>query len=1054
MSSRIHVRITLLTSLIFILGLAATTYAMPPSPEAIELWSQQGLLDEKLNSWLQIDGNSGLTEDEMTSGKFWTPTTSLGAEVVDTDYVVVILADFSDQVGNYSNASFDSLLFSDRNNDVVINATGSWFDFYYENSYGNYYLKGILLGWYRMPNTYAWYVGDDDGSAHADNLVAAAIDSADAHFDFSTLGVPSGTSFRGLTVVHAGWGAETGRSGIWSHRGGISAKYPDGVKITGYAMDPERYGSGISTMGVYAHEHGHSLGLADYYDTNYDPPTSKGLGKWSLMASGSWNSLGRGGDTPAHIDAYNKIQLGFITPVEVNLGNPVIPLAEIPAVEYNAVAYRMVNANVDTWEYWIVENRQRVGFDAALPGDGLCIYHVDLRRSSNDIPGFYKLALEQADGLDGLAFGGSSGNSGDPFPGSTNNRSFHRYTVPNSETHNGWTSEIGVWDITDSDSIMTAYLEINHTRPWAILDAGSPMYFDDTPGGDGDGFYEASETVEYYVSFENLMATSYNPVVRLEVDHPGVTFGTQEVSLGASLLGGGVATGNAVPITFTLASDLETTIATFTVSLISDSVSDGSTDSNFVFSFQFEEVIGIPDMLLVDDDGGADDELALKIPLVNAALAYKTWSTNILGSPAVTDLDKYPAVIWTTGHPTTGGSLSSFEVSQIKQYLDNGGNFVLSSMRAARLLNASDPTFLSDYFHCTLDGIDQFGSVIGGVAGSYLGNGLSFAFDGSYAFPSSFDKIEADGGGINCFSVIFGAPVGTLGVMYEGSYKTLFLSFPLEYIDDNYTGYDSRDTMLARVFAFFEGVDTDGDSVSDATDNCLNIANADQIDTDGDGFGDACDLCEGFEDAADIEHDGVPDGCDNCLYWNNPNQEDVDSDGVGDVCDNCPNAANSDQTNADNDLMGDACDACPNDYQNDADEDGACGDIDNCLGVYNPLQENSDADSWGDSCDNCPDIANEDQADEDDNDIGDVCQSCCGEFTSGQTGNANCSDDGKVNLADITRLIDRVYISKVELCCEENGNIEGDVDANVNLADITSLIDHVYISKNPTTPCI
>jgi len=78
---------------------------------------------------------------------------------------------------------------------------------------------------------------------------------------------------------------------------------------------------------------------------------------------------------------------------------------------------------------------------------------------------------------------------------------------------------------------------------------------------------------------------------------------------------------------------------------------------------------------------------------------------------------------------------------------------------------------------------------------------------------------------------------------------------------------------------------------------------------------------------------------------------------------------------------------------------------------------------------------------------------CCGEFTGGQTGNTDCSDDGKRNLADITRLIDRVYISKVELCCEENGNVDGDIDDKLNLADITSLIDHVYISKAETAAC-
>jgi hypothetical protein len=39
------------------------------------------------------------------------------------------------------------------------------------------------------------------------------------------------------------------------------------------------------------------------------------------------------------------------------------------------------------------------------------------------------------------------------------------------------------------------------------------------------------------------------------------------------------------------------------------------------------------------------------------------------------------------------------------------------------------------------------------------------------------------------------------------------------------------------------GPDQDGDDVSDAEDNCPNIANPDQRDTDGDGVGDRCDNC-------------------------------------------------------------------------------------------------------------------------------------------------------------------------------------------------------------------
>lgn len=131
------------------------------------------------------------------------------------------------------------------------------------------------------------------------------------------------------------------------------------------------------------------------------------------------------------------------------------------------------------------------------------------------------------------------------------------------------------------------------------------------------------------------------------------------------------------------------------------------------------------------------------------------------------------------------------------------------------------------------------------------------------------------------------------------------------------------------------------------------------------------------------------------------------------------------------------------------------------------VRNDMDGDGIVDSEDNCPHHYNPGQEDTNDDGIGDEC--CCGYYISVSrfldpwcliipectllTGNVDCDIEGKRNLADITRLIDRVYISKVELCCEGNGNVNGDIDAKVNLADITRLIDHVYISKAETVAC-
>ena len=128
------------------------------------------------------------------------------------------------------------------------------------------------------------------------------------------------------------------------------------------------------------------------------------------------------------------------------------------------------------------------------------------------------------------------------------------------------------------------------------------------------------------------------------------------------------------------------------------------------------------------------------------------------------------------------------------------------------------------------------------------------------------------------------------------------------------------------------------------------------------GAVDTCDgvdnNCNGLvdEDAAgvDSDGDGIHNACDNCPLVANPTQTDSDGDHVGNACDNCINTPNSSQADADGDGRGDACDNCPtipNGFQDDSDADQVGDACDNCPLDYNPTQSDFDHDGEGDICD-------------------------------------------------------------------------------------------------------
>jgi len=792
--------LTGLLILSFVLAVVSPAGAVAPNPKAIQKMIDNGTWDQKVANWKAFKANGGCAPEEHSvfNKKLHEQRMAAGVEDVQIANVIVILVDFDDNpmsAGvNTTPAMFDSLLFSNRDSAGPVNTTGSMTDYYLEVSYNQFYIKGDIYGPYRMPKTYAYYVGNDDGLSNGRVLALDAVLAAEAAgADFSKYDVDENGECDGVIVIHAGRGAEEGVYGIHSHKSNFTTQVFDGVSVSAYTMTPEESFNQISPIGVFCHEYGHFLGLPDLYDVDYTPSTSDGLGEWSLMASG--NYLGNS-TSPAHMDAWCKASVGFLsyTPVYSNELN-----VEIPNSENNPIAYLLSNGFTGS-EYYVVENRQKLGFDQYLPGEGLMIYHVDLNAPANNTNYLrYYVGLEQADGKNDLALKeNNTGDVGDPWPGSSGNRNFHDYSVPDAILNTGTPSRIGVWNVSNSADTMYAEFNIGYSRPWPVFTGiDSIMIVDAPPKGNGDGVYKAGDTVSVFMTVKNLMKNSYNLRAHLTTSNPELALVADSISFNADL--DETPRSNTDPLLFAIPDSVDPSIDTIYITFVSDSLPGIPGSANYEKTYAFEVMIN-PQVLVVDDDGGSDFEQYVADKIYDNGMPYGYWEKDTQGVPPLSTLEGYRMAFWHTG-AQHGGSLLASDCSTLKQYLDGGGSLFISGFSVANDAAANDPAFLSNYLHAGLTGDSVHAVGFLGLADNDITHDQKYYLSnlGDFTDPKVLTAIN---GG----EVAFVAETATdkvVAVSYSGAYKTLLMTFPFEYIRDNRTGYQPKDSLIERVVTYF-----------------------------------------------------------------------------------------------------------------------------------------------------------------------------------------------------------------------------------------------------------
>lgn len=343
--------------------------------------------------------------------------------------IPVVLVNFTDLSFTLPNAREQFSALYNENGGSNPNATGSVHDYYIASSDSMLNLVFDVYGPYDLSQNMAYY-GANSGKNHnirAGNLIIeAAMLAREAGVDFTPYDNDNDGYVDNISVVVAGYNEAEGgaENTIWPHYSRVnSSENFSGKRLGGYLVISEYRGYRDATqagIGTYCHEFGHALGLPDLYDTQNS--SNYTVGTWDIMCSGSYNN---NGSTPPTYTAYERFIMGWLTPEQLVHPNNYV----LEPIETSNRAFLVADGthNLSKFypspsEYFLVENRQAIGWDAnkgALVGTGLLVTHITF---SSDKWNLNSVNTDTPLGFAIVSAGGSTkyASAADPFPGTNN----------------------------------------------------------------------------------------------------------------------------------------------------------------------------------------------------------------------------------------------------------------------------------------------------------------------------------------------------------------------------------------------------------------------------------------------------------------------------------------------------------------------------------------------------------------------------------------------------------------------------------------------------------
>ena len=291
---------------------------------------------------------------------------------------LALLVQFTDTKFRYKKEDFENLL-----NQKGFKGTGSAKD-YYEYQFGeNWEFTFDVSEIITLPYA-AEHYGRNDQSGHdirVEEMVKEACKKADETIDFSLYDLDNDGFVDNVYLFYAGESEAENTEDtdlIWPHLyyiySGDAKIYLklDGKQIDMYACSSELTdGRSLTGIGPFCHEFGHSLGLADLYDTDYDEDGGWAAGTWrttSIMDGGNYNNNSA---TPPNLNCIEREMLGISTATILEKGESYT----LAPIQENSTIFRL---DTDTpGEYYLLECRNNQGWDKYIGGKGMLVYHID-----------------------------------------------------------------------------------------------------------------------------------------------------------------------------------------------------------------------------------------------------------------------------------------------------------------------------------------------------------------------------------------------------------------------------------------------------------------------------------------------------------------------------------------------------------------------------------------------------------------------------------------------------------------------------------------------------